>query len=168
MSLEAVNVTIAGNQFTVMERYEEGHELTAGEASALNQTLRENVRNNLAKKENLTQADVDEYANEYQFGVRTPGTGRTSDPVMTEFMRLARAKIKDSLKAKGKTADADAINEAAKKLATMPQGEALMQLARQRVEEAKSIASDVLGDIVNDIPEKAAVSENAPTEAPAA
>lgn len=156
MSLEAVQLTIGGQTFNVMERYEEGHEITAGEASALNQVLRENIRNNLAKKEGLTQDQVDQYANEYQFGVRTPGAGRTADPVMTEYMRLARAKIKEALKAKGKTADADAINEAAKKMVSTPHGEQLMNLAKQRVEEAKSIASDVLGDIVNDIPEKAA------------
>lgn len=153
---EAVALTIGGNQFTVYSRYEEGHELTAGEASALNQTLRENVRNNLAKKEGLTQADVDAYASEYQFGVRTPGAGRTADPVMAEFMRLAKAKIREALKAKGKTADADAITAAAQSLATKPQGEAIMALAKQRVAEAQSVAADVLGDIVNDLPEKTA------------
>ncbi len=167
MPLEAVSVTIAGAPFQVMERYEEGHELTAGEASALNQTLRENVRNNLAKKEGLTQADVDAYAAEYEFGVRTPGAGRTADPIMTEYMRLARVKIKEALKAKGKSADAEAINEAAKKMISTPHGEAIMALAKQRVEEAKSIASDVLGDIVNDIPEKApAAAETAPPSEP--
>src|SRR6266446_4903096 len=64
-------ITIAAQTFNVPLRYEEGHELSAGEASALNQTYHENIRNNLAKKAKegtLTQADVDAYASEYQFG----------------------------------------------------------------------------------------------------
>jgi hypothetical protein len=48
MSME--QITIAGQSFNVPIRYEEGHELTSGEASALNQTYHENIRNNLAKK----------------------------------------------------------------------------------------------------------------------
>jgi len=159
--MERVELTIGGNVFTVMERYEEGHELTAGEASALNQTMRENVRNNLAKKEGLDQGYVDQYATEYQFGVRTPGTGRTTDPVITEFMRLARQKIKEALKANHKTADAEAINTAAKSMIGTPRGEPLMALAKQRVEEAKSVAAESLADLVAGIPEKQA-------EAPAA
>lgn len=154
MSLERVELTIGGNAFTVMERYEEGHELTAGEASALNQTLRENVRNNLSKKENLSQEDVDAYAAEYQFGVRTPGAGRTSDPVMAEYMRLAKDKIKQMLKAKGKKADADKITEAAKNMLNTEHGKPIWALAQQRVQEQQSLAADALDDIVAGIPEK--------------
>lgn len=164
--MERVELTIGGSAFTVMERYEEGHELTAGEASALNQTLRENVRNNLAKKEGLDQAGVDAYANEYQFGVRTPGVGRTTDPVISEFMRLARAKIKDALKTAGKSADSEAINIAAKSMIGAPRGEPLMALAKQRVEEAKSVAAESLADLVAGIPEKAPAAA-APTPAAA-
>lgn len=160
MSLERVELTINSYPFTVMERYEEGHEITAGEASALNQTMRENIRNNLAKKEGLTQEQVDAYATEYQFGVRTPGTGRTTDPVISEFMRLARQKIKDALKAAGKSADAEAINTAAKSMIGTPRGEPLMALARQRVEEAKSVAAESLADLVAGIPEKAETPAN--------
>ena len=156
MALERQELTIAGQTFTVMERYEEGHELTAGEASALNQTLRENVRNNLAKKEDLSQEAVDQYATEYQFGIRTPGVGRTSDPVMAEYMRLARAKIKDLLKTQGKKADSDQINAAAKNLLERPAGQQLWELAKSRVAEAQTIASDELDSIVAGIPEKAA------------
>ena len=160
MSLERVELTINSYPFTVMERYEEGHEITAGEASALNQTMRENIRNNLAKKEGLTQEQVDAYATEYQFGVRTPGTGRTTDPVISEFMRLARQKIKDALKAAGKSADAEAINAAAKSMIGHPKGEPLMALAKQRVEEAKSVAAESLADLVAGIPEKAETPVN--------
>lgn len=163
MSLERQELTIAGSTFTVMERYEEGMELTKGEASALNQTLRENVRNNLSKKENLSQEDVDAYANEYQFGIRVPGVGRTSDPVMAEYMRLARAKIKELLKANGKKADSDAINDAAKRMLEKPAGQQLWELAKSRVAETQSLASAELDEIVGAIPEK--VADTAPQAA---
>lgn len=156
MSLERQELTINGQTFTVMERYEEGHEITAGEASALNQTLRENVRNNLSKKEGLTQEQVDAYASEYAFGVRTAGVGRTSDPVMSEYMRLAKAKIKDMLKAKGKKADAEQITVAAKNMLNTPHGQPIWALAQQRVAEQQNLAADALDDIVAGIPEKAA------------
>lgn len=166
MSLERVELSIAGNAFTVMERYEEGHELTAGEASALNQTLRENVRNNLSKKTPLTQDDVDKYATEYNFGVRTPGAGRTSDPVMAEYMRLAKDKIKQMLKAKGKKAEADAITLAAKNMLSTEHGKPIWALAQQRVAEQQSLAADALDDIVAGIPEAPAKAEAAPEAQP--
>lgn len=153
--METATITIAGKAFNISDRYEEGHELTAGEASALNQTLRENVRNNLAKKADLTQEGVDEYAGSYIFGVRTAsGVGRTADPVMAEFMRLARDKIKTALKAANKKADSEAINAAAKGMVNSPHGAPLMELAKKRVAEAQSIASAELGDIIAGIPEK--------------
>jgi hypothetical protein len=162
---DLATITIAGHPFTVPSRYEEGHELTAGEASALNQTLRENVRNNLAKKEGLTQEQVNEYATHYEFGVRTPGAGRQSDPVMAEAMRLAKALLKDKLKAAGKKADADAINEAAKNLLSHAQyGPPIMEKAKARVAEAQSIASAELGDIINSIPEKQPEVATTPAE----
>lgn len=155
MSLERQELTIAKHSFTVMDKFEEGHELTAGEASALNQTLRENVRNNLSKKESLTQEQVDAYAAEYEFGVRTAGAGgRTSDPVMSEYLRMAKAKIKDLLKSKGKKADAEQINVAAKNLLDKDLGKQLWALAQQRVAEQQSLAADALDDIVAGIPEK--------------
>lgn len=167
MSLERQELTINKSSFTVMDRYEDGHELTPGEASALNQTLRENIRNNLSKKEGLTQEQVDAYAAEYQFGVRTPGAGRTSDPVMAEYMRLAKDKIKQMLKAKGKKAEADAITEAAKNMLNTEHGKPIWALAQQRVAEQQSLAADALDDIVAGIPEapaKAAAEEKVPVE----
>src|SRR6476646_11844528 len=73
-------ITIQGQVFRVPLRYAAGHTLTEGEASALNQTLHENLRNNFAKKVNegteagvpkeTLQQQLDDYANDYQFGVR--------------------------------------------------------------------------------------------------
>lgn len=163
MPLERQELTINGNTYTVMERYEEGQEITAGEASALNQTLRENVRNNLSKKEGLTQEQIDAYASEYQFGVRVAGAGRVADPVMAEYLRLAKTKIKDLLKAKGKKADAEQITEAAKNMLNGPHGAPLWELAQKRVAEAQSVAGEALDDVIAGIPEKAAEPAQQPS-----
>jgi len=153
-------ITIAGHEFNVPVRYEEGHELTAGEASALNQTYHENIRNNLAKRAKegtLTQADVDAYENEYQFGIRAAGTGVTRDPVMSEAMRIAKKQIGELLKKSGKKASdytTETINGAAKAL--LGKDSTIMDLARQRVAEQQSLASADLGDILSGLAAKPA------------
>lgn len=102
--------TIAGHMFQVAEPYAEGHVLTEGEADALNQTFRENVRNNLASdvteaKKNgaidleALQKTIDDYANGYEFGVRGGGGGRIGDPVEQAAMEMARDMVRESIKA---------------------------------------------------------------------
>jgi hypothetical protein len=167
-------ITIAGATFSVPLRYEEGHELTAGEASALNQTYHENIRNNLAKKAkegSLTQADVDAYASEYQFGVRAAGTGtRTSDPAMSEALRIAKDQLKAKLKAAGKSLndyEASAITTAAKEL--IERDPAILELAKQRVAEQQSLAATDIGDLLAGLTEKPAkIEEPAPVAEPQA
>lgn len=151
-------ITIAGSTFNVPVRYEEGHELTAGEASALNQTYHENIRNNLAKKAKegtLTQEEVDSYAEGYQFGVRAAGAGVSRDPVMSEAMRIAKKQIAELLKKSGKKVGdytVETINGAAKAL--LAKDPAIMDLARQRVQEQQSLASADLGDILSGLAAK--------------
>lgn len=159
-------ITIAGKVFSAPLRYEEGHELSAGEASALNQTYHENLRNNFAKRvkdaiekgsynQDELQTEFDVYAHDYQFGVRTGGGGGAPrDPVMAEAINIAKGKIREALKKKGQKADAAAITEAAKKLVS--KNPAIMDLARERVAQAQAAATADLDDILSDIPEKAA------------
>lgn len=153
-------ITIAGSAYNVPVRYEEGHELTAGEASALNQTYHENIRNNLAKLAKdglLTQEKVDEYANNYQFGVRAAGAGVTRDPVMSEAMRIAKKQIAELLKKSGKKVgdyEVEAINSAAKAL--LAKSPEIMDLAKQRVAEQQSLAQADLGDLLSGLTEKPA------------
>lgn len=163
-------ITIAGSPFNVPVRYEEGHELTAGEASALNQTYHENIRNNLAKKAKegtLTQADVDSYADTYQFGVRAAGTGGVSrDPVMSEAMRIAKKQLSEMLRKAGKKVgdyEVAAINTAAKAL--LDKTPEIMALAKQRVEEQQALASADLGDILGGLTEKPAPAASEATPA---
>ena len=152
-------ITISGEIFNAPTRYEEGHELTAGEASALNQTYHENLRNNFAKrvkdaKDNggldlaTLQSEFDAYAKEYAFGIRAAG-GPVRDPVMSEAMNIAKGKVRAALRAKGiKQTDvtATAVTEAARKyIAKNPQ---IMEQARARVEEAKAAATADLDELV--------------------
>jgi hypothetical protein len=147
-------ITIAGQVFNVPLRYKEGDEINANEAGALNQTYHENLRNNFAKKveEGLKngqtvetlQEQLDAYANEYQFGVRTGG-GAVRDPVMSEAMAIAKTKIKEHVKKKGKmlrNITAAAMTEAAKKL--IERSPEIMQLARERVAATQAAAAEDL------------------------
>jgi hypothetical protein len=149
-------ITIAGKSFSIEPRYAEGHTLTANEASALNQTYFENLRNNFATKakEGADQASFNEYVAAYQFGVRSAGGSR--DPIEAEAMDLARESVRDAIKRSGKKISdytAAAISAAAEKLLAKPdKGAELRELARQRVEQMRSAASnevdsDLLGDL---------------------
>lgn len=133
--------TIQKAVFSVPMPYIEGHICTGGEADALNQTLAENVRNNLATKldEKMSalsdeerralstgnpelygqlQAEVDGYVEGYEFGRRSGG-GRIADPIEAEAMRLATTAIRGAITAKGlkiKEIGAERINELARDL----------------------------------------------------
>lgn len=145
MSTETV--TIAGKPFELPCPYAEGHTLTAGEASALNQVLHENVRNNMAKKvETGTagQAEIDAYVQNYQFGVRTGGGGARRDPVQARAIEIAVTKVKAGLKKQGKNLNAYTsaqFTEAGKTaLKAHPEW---VELARQQVEMEGAIESDI-------------------------
>ncbi len=141
-------ITIAGKPFSVEPRYSEGHVLSANEASALNQTFFENLRNNFATKakDGGTQEDFTAYASSYQFGVRTGG-GASRDPVQTEAMNMARSAIKDTIKAKGLNISdysAASITAAAEKL--LAKDPSYLELAKKRVEEAQANAKASIDD----------------------
>lgn len=102
-------ITIQGTQYTIPANYAEGHVLTEGEASAMNQLFAENIRNNFAgkikaaeekKEARPGQAELDKYCEEYKFGARGPG-GPKLDPIEAEARRLAETAINEALKKKG-------------------------------------------------------------------
>lgn len=115
--------TIAGFSVKVPAPYAAGsHTLTDGEASALNQTIAENISNNLRKKleeghtegegENATtrpfteaeaQDLVNSYVADYEVGVRRAGSGeaRVTDPVEREARKIARQKANELVKSNG-------------------------------------------------------------------
>lgn len=158
-------ITIQGQVFKVPIRYAAGHTLTDGEAGALNQTLHENLRNNFAKKVSegqeagvpleTLQQQLDDYANDYQFGVRTGGGGFRGDPVMTLAMNIARELLRSAIKAKKGTAGfeeddwpASRISQYARALLEQ-EGEdgKIMQAARQQVEAEKTAAKAAMASV---------------------
>lgn len=121
------SITIQGLEFTAPQPYRAGpYELSEGEASALNQTLAENLRNNFAgrvkaakdeyRKANglgedddvpvsgldieALQEEFDKYADEYEFGVRRAGGGTRTpvDPVEREAHRIALDRVKEAFR----------------------------------------------------------------------
>lgn len=154
-------ITIQGHTFRVPIRYAAGHTLTDGEAGALNQTFHENLRNNFAKKVSegtdagvsleVLQQQLDDYANEYQFGVRTGGGGFRGDPVMTLAMNISREMVRMAIKSKGLNLDdwpASRISTAAKALLES-QGDdgKIITTARRQVEAEKEAAKEAMASV---------------------
>lgn len=159
--MEYDQITIQGQAFKVPLRYKEGDVLKANEAGALNQTLHENLRNNFAKKVSdgieagvpieTLQQQLDDYANDYQFGVRTGGGGYRGDPVMTLAMNLARELVRRAIKSRGLNEEewpAPRISQAAKQLLDQ-QGEngTIVATARKQIEEEKAAAQAAMTEV---------------------
>jgi hypothetical protein len=165
-------ITIQGQTFRVPIRYAAGHTLNDGEAGALNQTLHENLRNNFAKKVgegleagvglDVLQQQLDDYASEYQFGVRTGGGGFRGDPVMTLALNTAREMVRLAIKKKNLDADdwpASRITQAARALLEQ-QGEngKIVSLARKSVEAERDAAKEAM-DSVNELLDQAPTAQ---------
>jgi hypothetical protein len=154
-------ITIQGQVFKVPIRYAAGHALTEGEAGALNQTYHENLRNNFASKvrdgveanvpiETLQQ-QLDDYASDYQFGVRSGGGGFRGDPVMTLAMNIAREMVRQAIKGKGLDLEewpAGRVSQAAKALIDS-QGEngRIVATARKQVEAEREAAKEAMASV---------------------
>lgn len=165
--MDTQTVTISGKQFTIAAPYAEGHVLTANEAAALNQTFRENIRNQLAKRVaegTAGQADVDAVAESYRFDTRGHGGGGARrDPVMAEALRQATEMVKDLIKQKGHNLSdypAATIKQYAEQvLERRPNlvDEARERIAAQRAKAAETLSA--LGDLLEEPP---APAEQAP------
>ena len=150
-STARASVTIDGLDFTVPQPFGEGHVCTANEASALNQLLVENTRNNFAQKikrakekseEIPEQADLDAYVAGYEFGVRSVVS---SDPVQVEARDIVLPHVKASIqKAGGKISDfsnKDLMQKCDEIIARNPQ---VLEQARKLVAEKAKIGSQEL------------------------
>ena len=148
-------ITIAGKPFDVPHRYEEGHQLTAAEAKALNQIFWENLRNNFQVRVNsaikagafdhkFLQDQLNEYARTYEFGSRAR-RGTFKDPFMDQAAKVAREKVHGDLRREGvdpKEVQSAVITARIKEaIATNPR---IMQEARRRVIEMRALAADDL------------------------
>ena len=158
-STPRADVTIQGTVFAVPQPYVEGHALTSNEASAMNQLLSENIRNNFAGKikaeadkpegerKEYTQADLDEYVASYEFGVRRSGGSSEArlPPEQREARKIAREKVVEALKAKNisiKSVDSEKMEEMVSTLAQRPE---IIKIAQRRVKEVSSMSLEALG-----------------------
>jgi len=102
------DVTIQGALFSISQPYAAGHVLSDIEASVLNQTRTENVRNNTATnvKKLLEDAMTKEaaelvaaYDAEYSFKTARDGAGKAKrDPLEAEATKIAREIVRAQLK----------------------------------------------------------------------
>jgi hypothetical protein len=164
--METKNITISGKVFEVPAPYTEGHQLTAGEASQLNQVYHENVRNNLAAdiKDSIDkgtfdqgtwQLKVTEYANEYEMGVRRAGGPRIVDPVAREALRLAVDKLSATLREQGKKpSDYKNLKDVAQQL--VDKNPVFMERARENIAARDAMATDLMNQVIAGLEEKPA------------
>ena len=171
-SIPRRSLTIAGETFEIAAPYSEGHTLNAAEASVLNQTYAENIRNNAAGRikaakeqaeangttfsldtpvggegENATKTLrqlITEYAESYEFGVRVARASEPVDPVEREARAIAREAINTLLKDQGvKRKDVD---EAAydEAVSTHAKDPDIVKEAKRRVEARSKIGLGTL------------------------
>lgn len=136
---------VCGQTITIGEIYSEGHVIDAAEASALNQTFRENIRNGIREsvKANLADAQkiVDEYAATYKFGLRRSGI--RLDPVSAEAKKLAKQQIDRKLAEKGiSKKDFAAYDDRVEKLMAHPK----IREVAEAVIKHRQINADLVGD----------------------
>lgn len=156
------NITVGDFSLAAPMPYAEGHTLTAGEASAMNQLFHENLRNNFgAKLKGLkergetptaekAQEDFTAYAAEYEFGVRKAGGGAAapSDPVEREALNLAKGIVRQALTSQGyklKDVGIETIERlAGDLLKSQPK---ILEEAQRRVDAAKSVGAAALAGL---------------------
>jgi hypothetical protein len=149
------DITINGVEFQLEVPYSEGHILSAAEASQLNQVYLENVGNNFRSRvkelleagsaSDAIQAELDKYADTYEFGSRRVGSGtkRVADPVMREMRAMAKTKLVAFVKEKQGVSWNDLSadeREALLKRYIEKNDAALRPIAERRVADAKEVA----------------------------
>jgi hypothetical protein len=163
-------LTIQDLEFEVEDKYEEGHTITANEAAALNQTRRENLRNNFAATIKSLAAkakeagqdtnsddfkrDLDsrfaQYAEDYEFNVRSARQTTSSDPVEDMAFKMAKEAVREALRNAGhklKDVGNEKVEELAEQYLNSAAGAPIKEQAARRVEESKQIAQSILGNL---------------------
>jgi hypothetical protein len=169
---QLVQLRINGKIFLAPAPFSEGHVLSSAEAGVMNQTYRENLRNNFAgamrraaEKEGkeLTQADFDAYVDSYSFEARVTGVrASVVDPVELEERSLALAAIKQAIKAKGVKFTAVAKEKVEELVNGLLVKGTFHHQAAQIVAERKSLlGDDLIGDMDLSNPEEEPLEEAA-------
>lgn len=142
---------IQDQTFSVPAPFVSGHVCTESEAGVLNQTLAENVRNNMAQRvkkaveegtfnQDEMQLEIDQYIEDYEFGLRR-GRGPI-DPTEREALNIAKDAVKDALRRSGyKLADVDAatINDLAAQ--AVDENPEIRKEAERRVKERNKVGA---------------------------
>lgn len=157
-------LTIKGQVFDVQDdpAITIGVPLSEGMVAALQQTRRENIRNNMSRKVeealngaevipqekfNELQSQVNDYAAKYEFGVRQPGTARVTDPVEKEAREEATKRIRQAYFARHNTKiDREQLGELVDRLMDRD-GDMLRDNAREAIRRRENTAEDVLAAI---------------------
>lgn len=156
-------ITIAGQTFKIPEPYGEGHSLNANEASTLNQTYAENIRNNMfnkieeaveaSKKDGGAPLDmtalqqlVDDYTADYEFGQRRGGS--SGDPVERAALDDARDLVRSKIREKGlKLSDYKSADITEKAKAVLEKYPQIREQAAARVKAQQEAAASLSADI---------------------
>ena len=164
-----VTRTIAELALSVAAPYAAGHVVTEAEAAMLNQTVAENIGNNLRQKikdgqldadgnptgvpftAEEAQAMVDAYTAEYEPGVRTSGGGsaRIVDPVEKEARNMAKSKVLEHVKAKG--LKAKDVNVVELTDAVMAKHGDVLRAEAAKIVKARTKAAKNSGDLLSDL-----------------
>ena len=154
-------ITIHDTLFQVPMRYAAGHTLNEREANALNGALHSSLRNIWAPKVKAglangetpaqLQEKLDAYARDYQFGGRRRRHDAPlayPDPALAIAMNMARARVREAVKAKDLGWSTAKITEAAKQLLDRqgPEGP-LMTAARQVAEAERAAGEAVMAEV---------------------
>lgn len=142
------DITVKKVNYTIPCPFEEGHVCTANEAKALNQLLKENVRNNFASKINEdspipSQEEFDAYVAGYEFGIRSI---TSTDPVMKEMIKIAEGLVMKSLEKAGvtkKSIGTEAFNKKVDEILANPDYEAKIRAKAEQIIEIKASAIDL-------------------------
>lgn len=161
-------ITVETVKLTVGQPYSQGHSLNANEASVLNQTYLENVRNNTAGKlkaivtawekdeankgktfPGFTTAQIAEvqgYADGYEFGARVSRSSEPTDPTEREAFRIARDAVDEALKTNNvkKKDVGDRYDEMVKLYMAKPE---IVAEAKRRVKARTAIGDDILAQL---------------------
>jgi hypothetical protein len=150
---DSTTIEVAGLSFEVEDVYAEGHVVTENEARALNQTRRENLRNNFRKtaKDELEKgtsaskiADMfAEYAESYEFSAKRQARA-PRDPVEAEARKIARKVVTGALRKQNidiKSLEDGKMDELVSAYAAKDEVRAL---AQETVDALQSIATDAL------------------------
>lgn len=159
-------ITIQGYKFevpdAVLDKYDHflAPEAPEGLRSTVRQTLSENLRNNFAGSvrkalngaETLTdeqvnglQGEFTQYANKYEFGVRTAGEARQKlDPITREMLKLAKEDFTKAYFAKyGEKPEKDLVSERVEELVDKKRDD-YMKRAKAILRQRDQVATDTL------------------------